>query len=629
MKRNPLSNTFSFPTRTPGWVTGSLLCAWTFFAASLCPAQTRAQLDVSAEKIGVNEQLVLTITVSGDTSISQDSAPELGSLQGFRIVSGPSTSSQFQWINGRTSSSLSFQYVLLPDKPGRYTLGPFAVPAGGARLQTNAVQVEVTADSGTPAAPRPGRRAPGRWPPGWPTTDEEQPEPAADPGDGLFVAIEPSRRQAYPGQRIDLAYRLYTRFSINSLQLKEAPALQGFWVEDIKTAEQPVGEQLTVQGKPYTAFVVKRQAVYPNTPGKWNLPAALFSMEVRTRGSNPFSFFDLGTSQTVFRRTEPVAITVLPFPASGKPAQFQNLAGRFELHGQADKTEAKVGEAVSWNVTLSGTGNLNTAGDLPLPAMPDFQLFSSKSKVQGGSQQGTKTWDLVLIPQKAGRLTIPGIQLPYFDPEAEAYKTAASEPIPLRVSPAAPGSAATSALPFSAARPLTRQGTDINFIKLEPGSLESGSPEGPGTLLLAALFLAPLLLNVGLWWRRKEGEKEARNAPLYLRRRAAGKALDTLRRLEKNLSASAPGADFYSQLGQAFALFLSERFELPAIDLTREQVEERLLALQVPADEIRQTLQSMDHCDFARFAPSAVTPGDASDSLRNIRERIRSLDHHA
>ncbi len=604
----------------------AFLSLWS--SLSLIRAESKATLEIGSEKIGLQEQLTMTITVTGEGNVRMDETPNLGDLQGFRLVAGPSTSSQFQWINGQTSSSMSYTYVLLPTKVGRFELGPFSLSLGQNKLTTNTVSVEVVAESSSPQSNRQGaRRSQGVWPPGWPSQEEESEPSSADPGNDIFVAIEPSTRQVYPGQRIDLVYRLYTRYSVSGLQLKEAPALQGFWVEDIKTSESPTPEPATVRGKTYTSFVVKRQAVYANAPGKKTIPTAIFALQVRMAGRDPFSFFRMGGGiETLFRKTDPVEVQVLSFPEAGKPADFANLAGAFTLDTRADKTEVRVGDAIGLTVTLSGTGNLNTVGDLPLPAMPQFQIFSSKSRVQGENQKSQKIWDLVLIPQKEGIQTIPGLRFPYFQPEERQYRFAAADPISIRVLAGA-GGINTGGISLSSPRQLTRSGSDINFIRLSAGNLEQPSAQWMDPWAFAVLLVIPPLFNLTFWLYRRHSEKEADNSTSSRSRRAASKASDLLRRLEKSSSELNSG-DFHGRLGDIFSRFLSDRFQWAAIELTREQVEERLSSQGVCKELVDKTTAMIEICHFARFAPSAVGKDDAMTTLQKMRELIKELDHH-
>ncbi len=253
---------------------------------------------VDADTVGVREQLQFTIRISGDGDAEP---PRLPPFEGFDIVAGPSVSTQFQWVNGRTSSSKSFTYVLLPRKAGRYTLEPVEVRVGGKVYRTQPVEVVVTA-----AGSRPSRaRVPSPFP------DEDLLPRRQLGGEELFVSAEVEPRRAYPGQQVTLTFRLYTQVGVTGLELQESPALDGFWVEDMEVERDPRGVRKEVNGREYLEFVVKKQALFPTAPGKLRIPPVTFAVSARTAGD----FFGLfGRSETLFRKTEELAVEVLPLP---------------------------------------------------------------------------------------------------------------------------------------------------------------------------------------------------------------------------------------------------------------------------------------------------------------------------
>src|SRR5262249_21351907 len=90
-----------------------------FLAAAAARAQdVQVTASVEAETVGVNDTVLLTITVSGRDSGEATPPPRLPRFHGLQVAAGPSVSTQFQWINGRSSSSKSFTYSLIPEKEG-------------------------------------------------------------------------------------------------------------------------------------------------------------------------------------------------------------------------------------------------------------------------------------------------------------------------------------------------------------------------------------------------------------------------------------------------------------------------------------------------------------------------------
>jgi hypothetical protein len=587
-------------------------------------AQTTAVMETSATTLGVNDQLTLSITISGANANSAGQ-PDSLPLQGFRIVAGPSVSTQFQWINGQSSSSRTYSYFLLPTQQGDFTLGPFRIATGSGELRTNSVQIKVVAGSSAPPT-TPRRNTP------WPPSALDEPDTAQTAvADEVFVTTELDRRRAYPGQQINLTYKVYTQLSISGLELKESPVLKGFWVEDIEVPRNPTPVLEEVRGRQYSAFVVKRQALFANAPGKLEIPPSTFALGVRVRSRDPFSFFNFGTTEPVYRRTQPVDVTISPFPESGKPANFRNLAGRFTLSAKVDKTEVKAGDAIALTVVLGGAGNFNTVGDLDFPAMPELKVFSAKSSVKsdrsGDRIEGAKSWEYVIVPQSPGVQTIPGLTVHFFNPDSERYETAATSPLAIKVGRADGVASPGQRIPQLAQRKLTRQGSDINFIKLS-GNPNDQMPGLYGNPFFYLVLLLPVAANIGMLAYQKHAEKLAGDISLQRQRKAARRALEALKAAAIELK-SGSAATFYSSIGTALTHFISDRYSLPEIDLTSDQIQEKLAERKVQENLIHSTTGLLDRLNFARFAPSQFSIEEARALLEETRNIILELDKTA
>jgi len=151
----------------------------------------RVTASVGSDTVGIQDQFQLKITVSGRDSGDAEN-PRLSNLKGFRVVSGPNISTQYQWINGRSSSSRSFIYILIPEKEGQFTIDPVEVRVGGKTYKTQPLQVRVTS--------APQNRAPQTQRPLSPFDDfEEEVAPRRrSVGGAVFVRAELDRASAYP-----------------------------------------------------------------------------------------------------------------------------------------------------------------------------------------------------------------------------------------------------------------------------------------------------------------------------------------------------------------------------------------------------------------------------------------------
>jgi hypothetical protein len=565
---------------------------------------------VDADAIGTQDQLQFTVNISGPDSGDAE-PPKLPQFQGFDVVAGPSVSTQFQWINGRASSSKGFTYVLVPQKAGHYTLGPVEVQLGGKTYRTQPIPVTVSQGSSRPATRR-----------SFDPFGDSGLTPRRPPGGSdVFVTAEVDSRRAYPSQQVTLTYRLFTQVGVTGLQLQENPPLNGFWVEDMEVATNQRGERKLVNGREYLEYLVKKQALFPNTPGKLKIPSVTFAIAART-GGDFFGVF--GQSETVYRKTDELTIEVLSFPAQGKPPNFNGAVGSYNLTANLDRNAAATGDAVTLHVKLAGRGNLKMVPDLALPRLPDFTIYSSKQAanarvMEGRWIGGEKAWEYVLVPKAPGEQTIPSLSFSYFDPERERYETLATPPLELKIARGADSSPTATGLSGIGKQSLTRQGTDINFIKLSAGSLSPRRPPVYGSPWYFALLVIPIAMNVGLLIYQKERRKQSSNVVLARSRKARRSALARL-----NSSIKAGRADprrFYDEAAAALSGYLGDKFNLPEIALASDQLERTLQGKGVKAETIKETLACLQECDFGRFVSASAAP----DKMRALVRRSRSI----
>jgi hypothetical protein len=582
----------------------------------LLPAARAQEVQVTAtvdsETITIDENLQLTIKISG-ASIGDDQYPRVQRLRGFRVAGSPSISTQFQWINGRSSSSKSFIYTLIPEREGPATIDPIEVPVGNKIYRTQPISVRITAASARTTTPRRRNSDP------FGDDDFRSAPRAGHLGEEVFVTAELDRSSAYPGQQVTLTYHLYTMVGVGGIQLQESAPLTGFWVEDLAVDPSPGGSRKAINGREYVDYVVKKHALFPNTVGVLKIAPSTFAVSVK-RGD----FFGLfGQAETLYRKTSEVSLEVKPFPARGRPADFANGVGSFTLTSSLDKTEAAVGDAVALRVKLSGQGNLKTIPDLPLPQMPDFTIYSSKrsDNVRAVEQNligGDKSWEYVIVPKAPGPQTVPSFSFSYFDPQREAYETVTTPALDLKVRPSADGGAITG-LSGVSKQNLTRQGTDINFIKLSANDLEIRPAPIYRSLWFYLAAVIPLLFNISALLYSRERARESMNLPLARSRKARRNCLARLKRAEK-IALQEPRR-FYDEAAAALSGYLTDKFNLPEIAVTGDSLERSLKEGRVNPETVRETMVCLQECDFGRF----VSPSSSAQKMRELAGRIRKI----
>jgi oxygen tolerance protein BatD len=595
-------------------------------AARADEPQVTARVEPSRVEEGGQVNLILQIQ---GASQAVDELPNLSQLPGFVLAAGPSRSSYFQWINGKTSSSETYTYTLLPQGKGARTISPLAVRIGGKVYRTELLRVDVVPPGSLGGGSPQGGQ--GNPPPGG--------SPFADPGVRRRLAPPPTvpalmlveasadKTEVYPGEQVTLLYKVDTQFDIAQMSIKDQPTYEGFWVEDLKTDEKYGAHTVRRAEGNFIEYTVLKKALFPTNPGTFTIPPVTFHFAVRRQGTDPFDSFFFQPTESLFRSSQPVTIRVKALPEEGRPPEFTGAVGRFDLKVEADRKQARVNDAVGLKIEVEGQGNIDTLGSPVLPETHDFKRYEPKVQesrsAKGGTLVGSKTWEYVLIPLAAGDQEIPPVRFAYFDPSVAQYRVLKSEPIRLDV--------ARGNLSEMAAQPAANRteipilGSDIRYIKLSSRRIEDQGviPYSGGGFL--ALLAAPLLANMSLLVYRQRRIARAGSESL-LRRRRAGRV--ARKRLGKARSHLAPGQSrqFYQDLAAAMTSYLADKGGVSPSGLTYDRIEEILSERGVQPETGRRFRRCLETCDFARFAPAASGKEEMERALEEALSAVAELE---
>lgn len=314
------------------------------------------------------------------------------------------------------------------------------------------------------------------------------------PSKSFFVRAEINKSKVYKGEQVVVSYYLYQRARLSNLEVVKYPVLGGFLREDlaIPVLRGPMEfESVNVDGVVYQRALLARYAAYPLREGVLKIDSMTLRANYYAGGAQPgipgmpemddpfFQFFSQQMPQTSTQTSDPVTVQVQKLPAA--PPEFSGGVGDFSVTAAVDRTELGAGEPVTLLIKVEGRGNI--AGiELPKLSLPEgVSLFESKGRAKSGSAGiGEKIFEYVLIPRRAGKLTLPAATLSYFDPVQEQYVSKSSDPVEILVTgaslpnesaPQSQGNPASTAEAPAASKPLA----DIRYLK-PPRDGTDGSP---------------------------------------------------------------------------------------------------------------------------------------------------------
>ena len=566
---------------------------------------TRISMTVEPKKISMYDNASLQITIESDAQDVPE--PKLPNLVDFQIFSAGSSQS-VQVINGKVSSSVTYRYALSPRHPGRFNVGPAVVTINGTDYTT---QVEVVTVNDVPANQHP---APGH--------NEVQPPPTKTRGEHhVFITASLDRDTVYVNQPVTYVFRFYAGERLLSNPEYNRPSFTNFWVEDLPPQRKYT---TTLDGIPYDVTEI-RTALFPAEAGVKTIAPAEVTATVRSqsRGNrmNPFNLFDDGffdRGEPLHLATDALKLTVLSPPAGSPAPPFSGLVGKFTIDAKADVKSVNVGDPVTVHVTVSGEGNVKSIQRPYRDTLPNFRIFSGGSSedvsTTGYEISGSKTFDEVFVPQRAGTYSLPAFELTYLDPQSHAYKTIKTEPISITVA----GGSADFTIPSLNLHPdqLSDIAADVRFLKTEGNDLRRH--ESIGMLGTAFWFghALPLLGLAGFFtWRRRVLKDTA--DPVGRRRRRARQS--ALRLLHGADPKSAAAID-YAKLSDALLGYYSDRYNLSAQGLTRAEMRARMEEGRLSRPTIDKYLELLDECDRGRYAPggASLVPSDVLSHAEQV-----------
>jgi hypothetical protein len=597
-----------------------IVLGWMIAAAGAFGQDNQVTASISNDSIGTQDQLQFSITVSGN-EIGTVELPRQLPIKGFKIVSGPNISTQFQWINGQTSNSKSFGYILIPEKEGQFTIDPVEIRVKGKIYKTQPIQVRVTSAPRTQQKPQ--RQNPVN--PFDPFGEERSPQNRQPVGDAVMIKAELDKNSVYLGQQATLVYKIYDQVGVSGFEWRESPALSGFWIEDIQIDKNPKPTRQMMNGREYRVYTIKKQALFANKTGRITIPPSTFAISART-GGDPFGMF--GGTETLYRKTQELSLEVKPLPEEGRPPHFNNAVGTFTLAADIDKKQASAGEAVALHIKLAGKGNLKMIPDIQLPSLPDFTIYSSKRAdnlrpFEQDQVGGDKDWEYIIVPKAPGSQTIPSLSFSYFNADKNKYETAATPALALTVTSGADNSSSPG-LTGANKQDLKRRGSDINFIKLSPGKLEKEEAPFYHQAWMYLILVFPLLFNAGAFVYQRRRSLSFENAGLARSRKAKRKALSQLKMAEKE--GKFTPRRFYDLASCAFTGYLADKFNRTGIELTGDRIAHTLSEISVSPETIEETQACLRECDFGRFVSAAQSPDKMQSLSARIRKVIDSLE---
>ena len=424
---------------------------------SLFSLVTRAELQVQIEPnpVSINDSFQMTLTQDDSKGTG---VPDLSGLQKNFLILGTERHVSYSIINGQSTSSNQWIITLKALKAGIITIP--AIKMGTEQSK----EMTINVDAGE---------------------QQQQTAPGSKQQD-LMLKTEVNVEKPYVNQQIVYTVKLY-----NSKRLLDAE-YQAPQVENGLVI--PLGEAKRYQAlENNTTYVVEEQkyAIYPQKSGTLKINSPSFTALV----------FD-GNPQRVKVQDKEITLQVRPIPQQyqGKmwlPAEQVKLSEQYENANQT----MNQGSTLIRTVTLEGVAvpaqllpNLNFAGTDKFNVYPE--KGTDRNQIKQGELVGSIEFKVTYLFNKSGKVTIPELQVPWFNIKTGKAEVAVLAPKTIEI---------TSSVNAASGSNTTNQSVP-NKTGTDSTQTASRSPykttdrEGQNWTLVMAVFFACAWIGTMLLW---------------------------------------------------------------------------------------------------------------------------------
>ena len=531
------------------------------------------------------------------------------SFEGFNVLAGPSVShgSSVQIINGSMTKSYNYtiSYVLQAQGAGEKSIGVATIGVDGKSYSTQVTPIEVRQSSAEGGAAQDGRSSQNNQ------TEQTLEQRAAGQlaQDDLMLRFNVSRSSVYKGEAVRATLKLYSRVNVIGSEGAKLPSFDGFWSQQLEAEQGPFRE--TVGGKVYDAYNLGEYILYPQQSGKLTIESAKITIvaQMFVRNNRPRnSFFDNTHDIYNLRRevvSPAVTIDVKPFPA-GAPASFTGAVGKYTMEAHASLKEMAANSAANIDLKISGTGNIGFVQEPKITLPATFELYDVKSTEQirttAAGSNGFRRFEYPFIARAEGNYTIAPIEFTYFNPESRQYVTLTSDSFAISVTPDKNSSSSSQVVSTIVGKQdIKLLGSDIRFIKLTRPNLHTVVTPLVFSPLYFVIVVAMVLLSVALYFVISKRIRDSHNTVLVKGRRANKVAVQRFRAAERYMREQNRHA-FYEEMLRALWGYISDRFNIPVADLTKETIREELTR-RGATEQAKDITAIISLCEEAQYSP--------------------------
>ena len=546
---------------------GLITVAWCLSISSAAES-IQVQSRLSPKTISLEQSAILKITLFGETQLGKISPPELPTVDSDMwqalSISYLGSSNQYQFSNGKIPVVMTWSYSLKPKKIGIITIPPFKIEYNNEILSTKPHKLQINSSS----------------------FNDNGVNSYENPFYGGIQRIEANvdRTNPYLNQQVTYTFRYFYTARLPNPDSPNyiAPSFSHF---SQKRLNPDSNQTKTINGQQFRMEEIK-VALFPLKTGRVIIEPAKLRFPI-----SPGLTDNAPPPELI---TNSVGLDIQSLPTVGKPVNFNNIIGQYEIRASLDKKSVQLNDAVILTVEVFGYGNFETHPNLQLPVMKQFITHAPeiqyKSEIRQEKIYGNRVYKYVLVPVQLGVTSVPSISYSHFDPMSEQYNEISTAVLSLKVLP---------------------KSIDVRGIGASADITANTQIKKKMNLIYtASKFFFILLMICGVYfsvkwlqdYKNDKRKKQVKTDPLQ-------NAIQAIRRTET-----------FGDLSTIIYNYVGETHDKSAIGWNPEMVRQHLVNRSIPVKLVSALIDILRQCDLEQFA---VT--DRQATIEHIRIQTQQL----
>lgn len=578
-------------------------------------AQTNVKFRTICEvrEVTVGEEFQIAFRLEGARMLEL----QIPNLDKFYVM-GPSSSVSQSYVNGRSSQVESKIYILVADKPGKYTIGAATVKTNtGHTLKTEAFTITVKAQSNN-------NNANGN------SNVLSKSKGAPDIGNNIFLELKASNNNPVIGEQVIIDWTIYTRMDIAQINLVKLPKADGGFVHPIEDIDQN-NKYSTINGKEYISRVLHRTVIFPDKAGDITISDGIINLGLLEDLNNLTNLFSPFANTYNYKlASKPLVLKVKEL--SNTPANFNGTVGDYKLTAQAENNTISSDDMLRIIVQIKGKGDLKQMSAPTLIFEENaYEVFPPNIKEEFFNNSpvlgGVKTFEYMVTPLKVGIYPIKPT-FSFYNTDIQNFQTqdtvlniqVLQGKNPLRTLSKAITSEAEN----------TAENEVVNLELMAPFS--SATFTSYSNVYFLNWFTALLILSIPIatyFVKEKRNNPSIAKAQKPATQKEVKKAIqsNTNQQLQKAASLMNKGEAqaFYTEISHALKTFIAHKTELPFPNLNKLNMRSALEQKGANAQTIEEIVKTLNTCDMALYS-GLGTSEDMKKVYQTSNEIINALN---